>query len=169
MCARHSLRLNGVLIHQVLEQELPVIDFRTFFPALTDEVFKANRSSLEPHFLDPATGKIVLRIQSYVLQTPHHNILIDTCIGNHKPRPRRPFWNLLNSPNYEKNLASIGMSPGDIDFVMCTISTLTMSAGTPDWKTADGCRPFQRLPTSCPSASSSIGLPARARHLPMDW
>lgn len=120
MCGRHSLKLNQVLIYQVLEQELPAIDFRTFFPALTDEVFNENRSWLEPHFLDPATGKIILRIQSYVVQTAHHNVLIDTCIGNHKPRPRRPFWNMLNSPDYEKNLASIGLSPVDIDFVMCT-------------------------------------------------
>jgi glyoxylase-like metal-dependent hydrolase (beta-lactamase superfamily II) len=120
MYGRHSLTLDRVLIHQVLEQELPVIDFRTFFPALADDVFEENRSWLEPHFLDPATGKIVLRIQSYVLQTPHHNILIDTCIGNHKPRPTRPFWHLLNSPDYENNLAAVGLSPADIDFVMCT-------------------------------------------------
>jgi len=120
MCGQHSLRLNRVLIHQVLEQELPMFDFRAFFPALTDGIFEENRSWLEPYFLNPTTGKIVLRIQSYVLQTPHHNILIDTCVGNHKPRPRRLFWHLLNSPDYESNFASIGLSPADIDFVMCT-------------------------------------------------
>lgn len=60
MCSRQSLALDQVRIHQVFEQELPVIDFRTFFPALTDEIFEENRSWLEPRFLDPATGKIVL-------------------------------------------------------------------------------------------------------------
>jgi len=120
MHKRRSYILNRVAIHQVIEQEIPVIDFRKFFPTLTNEIFETNRYWLEPNFLDPATGKIVLRIQSYVLQTPHHNVLIDTCIGNHKPRPTRPFWHLLDSPNYENNLASIGISPPDIDFVMCT-------------------------------------------------
>jgi glyoxylase-like metal-dependent hydrolase (beta-lactamase superfamily II) len=62
----------------------------------------------------------VLCIQSYLVQTPDHNILIDTCVGNHKPRPNRAFWHMLNSDRYEKNLAATRLSVGDIDFVMCT-------------------------------------------------
>jgi glyoxylase-like metal-dependent hydrolase (beta-lactamase superfamily II) len=120
MYDRSCLTLGQVTIHQVIEQEIPVIDFRQFFPALTDEMFERHRSWLEPRFLDPATGKILLRIQSYVVTTPHHNVLIDTCIGNHKQRPTRPFWHLLDSPRYETNLAAAGLSPADIDFVMCT-------------------------------------------------
>jgi len=62
----------------------------------------------------------MLCIQSYLVATPHHNILIDTCVGNHKPRPARPFWNMLNSDRFEKGLAGTGLGVGDIDFVMCT-------------------------------------------------
>jgi glyoxylase-like metal-dependent hydrolase (beta-lactamase superfamily II) len=54
------------------------------------------------------------------VQTPHHNILIDTCVGNDKPRPARPFWNMMKSDRFEKGLAAIGVGVGDIDFVMCT-------------------------------------------------
>jgi len=54
------------------------------------------------------------------VQTPHHNILIDTCVGNHKPRPVRPFWDMMKSDRCERNLASTGLGVGDIDYVMCT-------------------------------------------------
>jgi glyoxylase-like metal-dependent hydrolase (beta-lactamase superfamily II) len=46
--------------------------------------------------------------------------MIDTCVGNHKPRPTRSFWHMMNSDRYEKNLAASGFGVNDIDFVMCT-------------------------------------------------
>jgi len=62
----------------------------------------------------------MLCIQSYIVRTPHHTIMIDSCVGNHKPRPTRSFWNMMNSDRYEKNLAASGFGVNDIDFVMCT-------------------------------------------------
>ena len=107
-------------IHSVVEQELPFLDFREFFPDLASELLEEHRSWLEPNFLDPVTGNIVLRVQSYVVLTPHHNLLIDPCVGNHKPRPTRPFWNMMNSERWQRNLAATGLSVNDIDYVMCT-------------------------------------------------
>src|SRR5262249_55058060 len=48
------------------------------------------------------------------------NILIDTCVGNHKPRPARPAWHMRTSDQYERNLAATGLTVDDIDYVMCT-------------------------------------------------
>ena len=62
----------------------------------------------------------MLCIQSYIVRTPHHTIMIDCCVGNHKSRPTRTFWHMMNSDRYEKNLAASGFSLDDIDFVMCT-------------------------------------------------
>ena len=64
--------------------------------------------------------ELMLCIQSYLVETPHHKILIDTCVGNDKPRPARPFWNMMKSDRFEKSLAATGVGVGDIDFVMCT-------------------------------------------------
>jgi glyoxylase-like metal-dependent hydrolase (beta-lactamase superfamily II) len=63
---------------------------------------------------------LVLCIQSYLVQTKHHNILIDSCVGNHKPRPSRPFWDMMNTDRFEKSLAATGVSVDQIDYVMCT-------------------------------------------------
>ncbi|HEY3794771.1 MAG TPA: MBL fold metallo-hydrolase [Bradyrhizobium sp.] len=90
-----------------------------FFPTITKELLDGNRGWLQPRFLD-ARDQLMLCIQSYIVKTPHHTIMIDTCVGNHKPRPTRSFWNMMNSDRYEKNLAASGFSVNDIDFVMCT-------------------------------------------------
>lgn len=118
--ATTTFRVGDITIHRVVEQEAPFFDPLEFFPTLTKEVLEENRGWMtEQGFLD-ANGQMVLCIQSYLVQTPHHNILIDTCVGNHKPRPHRPFWSMLNSDTYEKNLAATGVRLDQIDYVMCT-------------------------------------------------
>jgi glyoxylase-like metal-dependent hydrolase (beta-lactamase superfamily II) len=115
------IALKDIIIHPVVEQPR-CTDFglMEFFPALTEELFNENRAWLEPTFVDPASRGLVLTIQSFVIKTPHHNILIDACVGNHKPRPARPFWNMLDSDRFEKELAAAGLTVNDIDYVMCT-------------------------------------------------
>ena len=113
------VQIGNINIRRVVEQEAPIFDALQFFPDLTQELLAENRAWMRPTFLD-AEDKLVLCIQSYVVQTPARNILIDTCVGNHKPRPTRAFWHMLKSDRYEKNLAACGLGVGDIDVVMCT-------------------------------------------------
>ena len=94
----------------MVEQQGPFFDALEFFPTLTKEVLEENRSWLQPACLDPASGRLVLCFQSFVVKTPHHNILVDACVGNHKPRPARPFWNMMNSDRFEKGLAATGLA-----------------------------------------------------------
>ena len=63
---------------------------------------------------------LILCFQSYIVKTPHHTILIDSCIGNDKPRPARPNWHMKTDDNYMRALKAAGFSVGDIDYVMCT-------------------------------------------------
>ena len=58
-------------------------------------------------------------MQTWVLKTKHHTILIDTCNGNHKPRPYFPAADQLNTP-YLERLKAAGCTPEDVDFVLCT-------------------------------------------------
>lgn len=115
-----AINLRDIAIHPVIEQQGPYFDVLEFFPSLTKERLEENRCWLQPTFIDPASGRLVLCVQSFVVKTPHHNILIDSCVGNHKPRPARPFWNMLNDDRFEKGLADAGLGFGDIDYVMCT-------------------------------------------------
>ena len=119
--AASGLSVGNITIQRVVEMEEPLFDPHAFFPALSKEMMEENRAWMEAGgFIDKATGKLVLCIQSYIVRTPHHNILIDTCVGNHKPRPARPFWNMMTSDKYEKGFKATGLSFEDIDYVMCT-------------------------------------------------
>src|ERR1700726_7151 len=114
-----TITLKDITIHPVIEQQGAFFDAMGFFPTLTKELLPENRSWRQPAFFDPA-DKLLLCIQSFVIKTPHHNILIDACVGNHKPRPTRPFWHMMNTDRFEKGLAATGLTVNDIDYVMCT-------------------------------------------------
>ena len=74
---------------------------------------------MRPAALD-ATDHIVLCFQSYVVRTPHHTILVDSCVGNDKPRPDRLVWDHQTDRRYMDGLAGAGLRVEDIDFVLCT-------------------------------------------------
>ncbi|MAI14041.1 MAG: MBL fold metallo-hydrolase [Rhodospirillaceae bacterium] len=112
-------KLGGLEIHRAIESEVPIFDTFTFFPDATREVVEANKDWLMPRYIDPKTIEVILCIQSYVIKTSHHTILVDTCVGNHKSRPARPSWHMQNSPFIEE-LASVGVHPEEVDFVLCT-------------------------------------------------
>ena len=110
----------GLTIRRIVEQEEGFAPIRAFLPDLTEEQLAANRGWLEPRGLDPANDQVVLCFQSYVVRTPHHTILVDTCIGNDKDRPGRPRWNMKSDQSYMRGLAALGLSVEDIDIVVCT-------------------------------------------------
>jgi glyoxylase-like metal-dependent hydrolase (beta-lactamase superfamily II) len=114
-----AIALGDITIHPVIEQQGAWFQMLELFPTLTMELLDENRSWLQPTFVD-AGDRVVLCIQSFLIKTPHHNILIDACVGNHKPRPQLPFWNMMNSDRFEKGLAAAGLTVGDIDYMMCT-------------------------------------------------
>jgi glyoxylase-like metal-dependent hydrolase (beta-lactamase superfamily II) len=107
-------------VHRIIEQETTFLQANDALPTLTPEVLAENRAWLQKTGALDANDTLILCFQSYIIKTPHHTILIDSCIGNDKPRPLRPKWNMKNDDTYMRALAASGFSVGDIDFVMCT-------------------------------------------------
>jgi len=106
-------------ISRVVESEVPFIEANVFLPDFTPDALEQNRDWLVPRFADPASGKLVFAFQSYVVRTPRHTIIVDTCVGADKPRPARPTWH-MQKWTYLADLAKIGVTPEQVDFVMCT-------------------------------------------------
>ncbi len=106
-------------ISRVVEGEGPLFDAQTFLPDSTPDVIEANADWLIPQYIDSDSGQLILAIQSYIVRTPRHTILVDTCVGNDKPRPMRPMWDMMNGP-YLADLAAAGVQPEEVDFVLCT-------------------------------------------------
>jgi glyoxylase-like metal-dependent hydrolase (beta-lactamase superfamily II) len=114
-----TTRIGDFEVHRISEFEGPFIAPEVFFPEYDPEVLRANPDMAGPRLIDPATGKLVFSFHSFVVKTGRHNILIDSCIGNNKERPTRPQFHQLQSP-FLADLASVGISPEQIDYVMCT-------------------------------------------------
>lgn len=112
-------RIGNLTIVRALEMVMP-FDRRAFFPKVTDEQWAPHFSWLTPKAYDPESDALIFPMQSYVVRTSHHTILIDTCVGNHKDRPGRPQWHQKTDATYLHALAAHGLAPADIDFVFCT-------------------------------------------------
>ncbi|CAB3867988.1 MBL fold metallo-hydrolase [Achromobacter piechaudii] len=105
-------------VHRIVELDAPFLPAREMLPGLTPEMLDENRHWLQPHSLDE-NDVFKLCYQSYIVRTPHHVILVDSCLGNHKPRPR-PEWDMKTDSTYMRALAAVGLSVEDIDYVLCT-------------------------------------------------
>ena len=115
-----SFTAGDLTIHRIIEQETTFLPALDMLPGLTPELLAENRAWMQKAGAIDASDVLILCFQSYIVKTPHHTILVDSCIGNDKPRPLRPKWNMKTDDTYMKALAAAGFSVGDIDFVMCT-------------------------------------------------
>jgi glyoxylase-like metal-dependent hydrolase (beta-lactamase superfamily II) len=94
-------------------------DAPAFFPDWRPELVQEHLGWMAPDHFDPAKNCLKLSIHSWLIRLDGRTILVDTCIGNHKPRPARPKWHLMET-RYLQRLADAGIRPEQIDLVMCT-------------------------------------------------
>jgi glyoxylase-like metal-dependent hydrolase (beta-lactamase superfamily II) len=115
-----TLKAGDLTIHRIIEQETTFLPAQELFPDLSGEVLAENRAALKAAKALDDSDTLILCFQSYIVKTPHHTILVDSCIGNDKPRPTRPKWNMKTDDTYMRGLKEAGLSVEDIDYVMCT-------------------------------------------------
>ena len=72
---------------------------------------------LRPHFASP-DGKVIMSVHAFVIESPGHRMVVDTCIGNDKRRAF-PGWNMLQLP-FLADLEKAGFARDSIDHVLCT-------------------------------------------------
>src|SRR5262249_18254283 len=70
-----------------------------------------------PPFLDER-GRFLMSIHSFIVRAPGLTVLVDTCVGNDKPR-ENPNWNMQRTDFLER-LSAAGFPPESIDLVLCT-------------------------------------------------
>jgi glyoxylase-like metal-dependent hydrolase (beta-lactamase superfamily II) len=114
------LTLGSVTVHRIVDIDPFVLPLKVLFPDATMDALSPARALLDGRHVDIAGGTVLLAIQSHLIRLGGKTILIDACVGEHKPRPARPEWNLRANTRYLCNLAAAGCAPADIDMVMCT-------------------------------------------------
>lgn len=90
------------------------------FPDATPEAIAPYLEWLEPAAIDPASGRTIMPVQTYLVRTAHHTILLDTCVGNHKNHPSAPVWNRRTDYTLPEDVAAAGVRPEEVDIVLCS-------------------------------------------------
>lgn len=112
--------LGTAQLHRIIDLDPFRLEMTFLMPAADIEEMRPYRALLEPDHLDFSTGEVLLGLHSLVLRVGGLNVLIDTCVGEHKRRPRRADWHEREASGYLERLADAGLSPDDIDIVLCT-------------------------------------------------
>lgn len=112
------MQLGDIKLSRILESEEFILTPEEVFPDYAGGAFDPHMDWLAPRHYRPDDNMLVITNQSYLLQTPDRTILVDGAGGNDKER-NRPFFHHRHWP-WLDNLAAAGVSPGDIDTVVCT-------------------------------------------------
>jgi glyoxylase-like metal-dependent hydrolase (beta-lactamase superfamily II) len=112
-----KLSIGDVTITSVIERDGPWRTPQEMFPAYDPIIGKRHLAELDSEVFDPASGKMVITYQTYIVRTPRHTVLIDTCTGEDKGYPlpmdfpKQPWLD---------GFAAAGLRFEDIDYVFCT-------------------------------------------------
>ncbi len=109
-------RVGAVRITRVRELGGAPFPGTFLFPDASPELVRRH-AWLKPHFAHE-DGRLYGSIHSFVIESGTRRIIVDTCVGNDKPRTVRA-WNLLHEP-YLQNLEEAGFAADTIDTVLCT-------------------------------------------------
>jgi len=108
--------LGDTTIDRVLEFERPLFPLLYLFPNANDAALERHRRWLEPDLVEPGTGLFVLATHTFVVRTPRHLILVDTCTGNDKQRPKQKHRYHMNTYPYLERLAALSVTPEQVDY-----------------------------------------------------
>lgn len=108
-------KIGDVTITKVPEMEVHW-PFHALFPDFTPDLLEG-ADWMAPHFIDEK-GKMVLSMHALVIESQGERILVDTCVGNDKPRPTRAFNGLQT--NFLGELAAAGFPADSIGTICCT-------------------------------------------------
>ena len=112
-----GLAIGDVTVTSIVERDGPWRRPEDMFPDYDPELGKRHIAELEPGVFDQASGKMVITYQTFVVRTPRHTILVDTCTGEDKGYaapmdfPKAPWL---------EGFRAAGLKFEDIDYVFCT-------------------------------------------------
>ena len=113
-----SWKIGDVTVTRIVEMEIPIpwSEEHAFLKEATPEAL-ATMPWLYPHFVTPEGG-VILSFHALLVEAPGLRLVVDTCIGNDKPR-KELGMQALSTPFLE-HMAEAGWPPESVDTVVCT-------------------------------------------------
>ena len=107
-------QIGDVTVTRIVESTFEGLE--AFLPEATPEVV-LKYDWLRP-FLTPE-GVLKFSIHALVIETPSRRMIVDTCVGNEKPREVFPIWHMLQT-GFLDDLQKAGFARESFDTVLCT-------------------------------------------------
>lgn len=111
----NTWQVGDVTITQIVE--LTFEGLEAFLPQATPEAVLPIEW-LRPDLITP-DGVLRFSIHALVVETPTKRIIVDTCVGNDKPREMFADWHMLQT-SFLEDLTAAGFAPASFDTVLCT-------------------------------------------------
>jgi glyoxylase-like metal-dependent hydrolase (beta-lactamase superfamily II) len=119
MASPASFNIGEFEVTRILELEEPFRKIGDMFPAATEDHLATLVPQLYPWCIDAET-RAILPVQSYLVRTPKHLILLDTCIGCDKTNTSIPQWHQRSDTAWLERLLAAGVALEEITHVLCT-------------------------------------------------
>ena len=113
-----QIRIGDVTIDAIVEREGPWRRAVDFFPAYDEDVFRRHLETMEPEVFDASSGLMPFTYQTFVVRTPRHTILVDTCTGENKGH--KPPFDFPGKERWLREFLALGLSFDMVDYVFCT-------------------------------------------------
>lgn len=113
-------KIGSVEVWRVLEINAPFLRPDELFPQAGPDVTERVAELSPQGALAPESKRVILPVQGFLLKTPDSVILVDACVGNDKTNQNLPAWHMRSDPRFMAGLAAAGVSPEDVNYVMCT-------------------------------------------------
>jgi glyoxylase-like metal-dependent hydrolase (beta-lactamase superfamily II) len=112
-----QITIGDVTVTSIIERDGPWRKPEAMFPDFDPVAGHKHLAEMEPFVYDAASGMLIMPYQTFVVRTPHHTILIDTCTGEDKGFP--PPFDFPKEP-WQAGFRALGLRFSDIDYVFCT-------------------------------------------------
>jgi glyoxylase-like metal-dependent hydrolase (beta-lactamase superfamily II) len=112
-----TLKIGDVAITSIVERDGPWRRPQDMFPAYDPERGKRYLAEMDPVVYEPATDRMVITYQTFVVRSPRHTILVDTCTGDNKGYPAPMDF---PKARWLDEFRAAGLSFESIDYVFCT-------------------------------------------------
>ncbi|WP_437883157.1 MBL fold metallo-hydrolase [Pseudomonas sp. LRF_L74] len=114
-----SRMIGDIKVTRILEYAGPTHDPAFLFPQLDSAVLAEHSELMAPNHWVPHMNRLIVTIQFWIVHVGSNIVVIDTGVGNFKPRPGIARMNMLNGLVREWMIAA-GASPEKVTHVVIT-------------------------------------------------
>ncbi|MGU3779015.1 MBL fold metallo-hydrolase [Burkholderia metallica] len=114
----YQLKIGAVKVTVIAESVAPLLRWQELYPDATERSVSASVATSDPGLYDVGSGRLVIAIQGFVIESDGTTLMVDTCVGDCKARARPEF----NDARFGwlGRLQATGIRDEDVDLVLST-------------------------------------------------